>query len=1055
DSFIPCSLACGIPLILLLALLFGVSQMPKALRYILWILVTIDVVVWAFWFVFVLAIQVDNRIGEKKEDLNLSWEHGIVKEIVLRSQQGESRHENIDVSFGNFKGQFKHRIRRHPWGLWAMAYKLDDEGRIVFAADRGQEGEKTYPILSPYGWWETDMLQVLFPCRALSVFDTVDSRYLSALDYASILGENDATPIWWGTDQVQFQSQREGKTTEVAVFYARPGTRVKILMSTSLIGVKYLLTNSPDRYLDKPIDKSEVTERVKAESRGKGYPIETGVIFCPSYVGTKDMWVVDDVRMKELAKYGVENKRIEGLHDRARAALEDAKAHWDARRYDKFMAAAREAWGLEARGYPDVKSTANDTVKGIVFYFILLLPFSFFVERLVFGFADIRKRLIAFFLVFFLVFLVLHFVHPAFKLSSSPYIIFLAFVIFALSGIVLFMVLSKFNEEVQKIKRAAAGIHEVDVGRLSATFAAVTLGISNLRKRKVRTSLTAITLILLTFTVLSFTSVTTSLKYYKLPRENKPPYQGVLVRDRNWKGLQTSVLRYLQSAFKDKATLVPRSWFMARMREERQYLAFTCPANGKISYANAFLGMTPQESIASHLDQYLIGEKSRWLQPGDLKVCILPNDMAALIDLTADDLGTEKAKIRMLGSDFEVIGILDSERFNRARCLDDEKLTPVDTVVEGQRMSAGIREDPDLQASEPLESFVHLESTNVMILPHEYLMDIGGTLRSVAITGFKTPKFTKEIENFMSRVALTVFVGEGDQVTVYSSIGSTALGGLGHLFIPILIAALIVLNTMMGSVYERFREIGIYSSVGLAPSHIASLFLAESSVFATVGAVMGYLVGQVLNLQLSNLELLKGVNLNYSSLSAISSTLVVMATVFLSTLYPAKKAAGMAVPDVTRKWKFPEPKGDQWIFDFPFTVAGAEIVGMYAYLARVFESYGEGSTGGFVAEGVKLASQRDNGLIRYIITMKTWLAPYDLGISQDVRLDAIPTGEHNVYRIEVNLQRVSGDVASWRRINRGFLNVLRKRFLVWRTIPPGEKLNYRTTGMTQFSLTAA
>ncbi|MBM4083703.1 MAG: M28 family peptidase, partial [Planctomycetes bacterium] len=148
DSFIPCSLACGIPLILLLALLFGVSQMPKALRYILWILVTIDVVVWAFWFVFVLAIQVDNRIGEKKEDLNLSWEHGIVKEIVLRSQQGESRHENIDVSFGNFKGQFKHRIRRHPWGLWAMAYKLDDEGRIVFAADRGQEGEKTYPILS-------------------------------------------------------------------------------------------------------------------------------------------------------------------------------------------------------------------------------------------------------------------------------------------------------------------------------------------------------------------------------------------------------------------------------------------------------------------------------------------------------------------------------------------------------------------------------------------------------------------------------------------------------------------------------------------------------------------------------------------------------------------------------------------------------------------------------------------------------------------------------------------------------------------------------------------
>jgi len=44
-------------------------------------------------------------------------------------------------------------------------------------------------------------------------------------------------------------------------------------------------------------------------------------------------------------------------------------------------------------------------------------------------------------------------------------------------------------------------------------------------------------------------------------------------------------------------------------------------------------------------------------------------------------------------------------------------------------------------------------------------------------------------------------------------------------------------------VYERFREIGIYSAVGLAPNHIAALFLAEAAVFATLGAVFGYLIG--------------------------------------------------------------------------------------------------------------------------------------------------------------------------------------------------------------------
>jgi phosphosulfolactate phosphohydrolase-like enzyme len=50
---------------------------------------------------------------------------------------------------------------------------------------------------------------------------------------------------------------------------------------------------------------------------------------------------------------------------------------------------------------------------------------------------------------------------------------------------------------------------------------------------------------------------------------------------------------------------------------------------------------------------------------------------------------------------------------------------------------------------------------------------------------------------------------KGDKVVVYSSIGRTSLGGVSNLLIPILIAALIVMNTMMGAVYERFREIGL------------------------------------------------------------------------------------------------------------------------------------------------------------------------------------------------------------------------------------------------------
>ena len=1080
SALIAPAIICGLIALVCLGLVYFIREIPKPAAYICYTTAAIVFAIFLTWTAKVMITRAnDPRLDPQQENLNLAWDFAQMTELKLGNGDAASLTVAApqDIGFGQYTGQFMYDIRRHRWTIWPFAYKLNDEGDIVFAADRGQEGDKTYPVASHYGWWETNVLQVLFPCRAMSVFDTVDSRYLTALDYSTMLGKDDAVPQWWGIDQVLYQSRREGKTVEVAMFYAKPGQEVKVLMSTGLLGVKYLLTNAPeelftykdmvtpanvrqsfgefyDTVYSDPAKRAALPDRerkasLKLMARGRGYPIEDAIVLNPAYEGTKDMWIIDDVRMKELAKYGVENERISHLHERAKAGLELAAKYLDEQKYDRFMAASREAWGLEARGYPDVKKTANDTVKGIVFYFILLLPFSYFAERLLFGFADVRKRLMGFGGIFVLVFMVLHVVHPAFKLSTSPYIIFLAFITFALGGIVLFMVMAKFNQEVQKIKRAASGIHEVDVGRMSATYAAINLGISNLRKRKVRTTLTAATLILLTFTVLSFTSVSASLKYYKLPRDNQPSYQGALVRDRNWKGLQESVLRYLQSAFEGKASIVPRSWLMARLSTEKQYIAFQKVGGDKPSFANALLGLTEQERIATRVDQFLIGENSRWFRDRDTNVCILPSDMAELVGITEDDIQADEAqspKIRMLGTEFTVIGILNSDRLNGTRDLDDEKLTPVDMVSEGQRMMSGQREDPDLQASEPIESFVHLESSNVMLVPHEYVLSVGGTLRSVAITNFKNPKIGQQIEDFMSRVALTVFVGERDTVTVYSSIGATSLGGLANLAIPILIAALIVLNTMLGSVYERFREIGIFSSVGLAPTHIAALFLAEAAVFATIGAVMGYLIGQVTTMALSKFDLLGGMNLNYSSLSAISSTLVVMATVFLSTVYPAKKAAAMAVPDVTRKWKFPEPEGDRWVFDFPFTIGGAEVVGMYAYLAKIFESYGEGSTGGFVAENVKLNSAPYEGMQKYTITMRTWLAPYDLGISQDVRLDGLPSGEHNVYRVEVVLQRLSGDVASWRRINRGFLNVLRKRFLVWRTVSAGEKAQYREQG---------
>jgi hypothetical protein len=155
----------------------------------------------------------------------------------------------------------------------------------------------------------------------------------------------------------------------------------------------------------------------------------------------------------------------------------------------------------------------------------------------------------------------------------------------------------------------------------------------------------------------------------------------------------------------------------------------------------------------------------------------------------------------------------------------------------------------------------------------------------------------------------------------------------------------------------------------------------------------------------------------------------------------------MSVPDVTRRWTFPEPEGDEWRFDFPFTIGRSDALGVCSYLRRIFAAYGEGSVGDFMTEGVEFKAAGSVADPVYGLELMAWLAPYDLGVSQRVELRTLPTEDiPGIYRIEMRLQRVSGDVASWRRLNSGFLNVLRKRFLVWRTIAPEMRAEYLEEG---------
>ena len=54
----------------------------------------------------------------------------------------------------------------------------------------------------------------------------------------------------------------------------------------------------------------------------------------------------------------------------------------------------------------------------------------------------------------------------------------------------------------------------------------------------------------------------------------------------------------------------------------------------------------------------------------------------------------------------------------------------------------------------------------------------------------------------------------------------------------------------------------------------------------------------------------------------------------------------------------------------------------------------------------------------------------------------IPTEMDDIYEVKVTLVRESGDLGNWKRVNRRFINTLRKQFLIWRTLGQGEREKY-------------
>lgn len=114
------------------------------------------------------------------------------------------------------------------------------------------------------------------------------------------------------------------------------------------------------------------------------------------------------------------------------------------------------------------------------------------------------------------------------------------------------------------------------------------------------------------------------------------------------------------------------------------------------------------------------------------------------------------------------------------------------------------------------------------------------------------------------------------------------LGAIGG--VSLLVAAIGIMNTMMMSIYERTKEIGIIKVLGCRMSNIAGLFLTEAAYIGFFGGALGLGLSYGLSLVLNNfLEAsgFKSVIPLYLAVGALAFSVVVA---LISGLYPAMRA---------------------------------------------------------------------------------------------------------------------------------------------------------------------
>jgi len=903
----------------------------------------------------------------------------------------------------------------------------------------------------------------VFPCREMNAFHLYDPRFLMGMGGIAVVDAYRGNV----PKRLNF-ALHDGIMSGLMA----PDVRWQIIQRTGITANRLMLLNMEDTIHD---------PAVSIRDAAIGFPMDRVPSRHSAHQGAYDMYRLNDRRLADYRRSGITSKAIEKMHDRTKtllAAVDDAIRTDDG---GPMFYAAAGALANELRAYTAVRDLGNDVVRAVVILLLLLMPFSFALERLLFSSPHPYRQLANTATIFALMTALLWSFHPAFRITSQPLVIIMASGIILMSVMVVSVILVKFESNIEEMKEELAESSGATTSRFGLVATALKLGLANMRKRKLRTGLTGATIMLITFAMLCFTSASTYIgeRDLVLNQVKPPPFTGVLLQQPAQQDIPRRAELYLNNIIANleippaddasrsnrrrtdpEVDIAYRYWWLQKSisRRPNWRIHVRFPETGRQVSMKAGLGLQGNEDRFTRIHRILpnwerFSELERTFEATQRGGCYL-----ALAEAT--QLGAAPGDTLVIGGwSMELVGTYDPGLLRSATDMDGQNLLVLDYgALPFEDRYQNTRRTMQTEAAQSgkglalADQLPRVPADQMVILPASMLRRFGKTnntnLRSIAIRTDSVASARAVAAEVGQRLAFPAYYGSpetGVRILAFVPLIPQVPRSLPILLI---LAGLIIFNTMMSSIAERKNEIYIYTSMGLAPMHIGILFLAEAVTYGLMGSVFGYIAGQALATALSHLGWLGGMSLNYSGTQAIATMAMVVAITIVSSIIPAYRAGRLAVPSNKMRWAVPTPV-DGIIHDrLPFTVTDKTANATILYLHDYFDAHWDGAIGCFITDELSLVRATvDNGAgPRGLAVMKLQatvsLAPYDLSVGQTVEIAVRATDSPEVLELNISLTHDSGQVNNWVRLNKTFLGDLRRQLLGWRNLKAKRILRY-------------